>query len=253
MSGEPLALIVEDDDGAAQWIKQQLQAEGFRTIRAATGEEGLVRAAKERPQLITLDIFLPSMDGWEFMRRVKASPDLADIPVVIISISDDLDHGISLGATRVLQKPFSSAELAAALAGIGIAGVAGKPVTLLIVDDNPQAVELLAGYLAGRNYNVLRAYGGREAIETAQRVLPDLILLDLMMPEVSGFDVVERLKAQPQTAGIPIVVVTAMDLTPEDRAALNGRVLRVVEKTRFDGGNFINEVHRAVRAHTAKG
>ncbi len=242
-----LALVVEDDDNAAALIERQLALEGFRCIRAATGEEALVRAAKERPGLITLDIFLPHMDGWQVLERLKADPALAAIPVVIISIDRQLERGLSLGAVRVLQKPFMRVELAAALEGIGLVPAAGRPLKVLVVDDNPQAVEVLASHLASGAFNVLRAYGGREAIEAARRMLPDLILLDLLMPEVSGFDVVQALKASTETAAIPIMIVTSKDLTQEDRDMLNGHILRVVEKASFNHGSFLNEVRRAMR------
>ena len=250
--GDLLALVIEDDDSAARLIEQQLKKEGLRTIRAATGEEGLVRAAKERPGLVTLDIFLPGMSGWQVIGRMKADPRLAEIPVVIISIDRDLARGVSLGATRVLQKPFTRPELAEALQGIVPTGP-GEAPKVLIVDDNPQAIDLLARYLAEIGATCLRAYGGREAIEAAGRARPDLILLDLMMPEVSGFDVVQALKARPETAAIPIVVVTAKDLTAEDRAGLEGHVARVMRKTEFDGGHFIGEVRRALGGARAGG
>src|SRR6266571_3190943 len=158
-------------------------------MRAATGEEGLVRAAKRKPQLITLDIFLPAMDGWEFMRRLKADPKLANTPVVIITVSEDREHGLALGARRVLQKPFVREDLMAALAGLVAVRRDGELARVLVVDDNVKAVELLAVLLEAEGYRVIRAYGGAEAIEVARRAPPDLVILDLMMPEVSGFEV----------------------------------------------------------------
>jgi signal transduction histidine kinase/DNA-binding response OmpR family regulator len=243
---EPLALVVEDDDAAARMIERALRAEGFRCRRASTGEEALVRAAKERPDLITLDVFLPHMDGWEFLERLKAVPDLADIPVVIVSVAPNLEHGVALGATRVLQKPLTKQALRAALAGIVAAG-GTAPCTILVVDDNPQAVELLAGQLAGSECRLLRAYGGREALEAAHRERPDLILLDLLMPDLSGFEVIERLKGDPATAAIPVIVITAKDLSAEERATLNGSVRRIVAKSTLEPQDFVAEVRRALR------
>jgi PAS domain S-box-containing protein len=250
--GKPLALIIEDDDAAARIIELQLKAEGFQCMRAATGEEGLARAAKQPPQLITLDILLPNIDGWEVLERLKASPKLAGIPVVIISIAADLEHGISLGATRVLHKPFTRDELVAALGDAGVKAIAEQPATVLVVDDNPAAVELLANHLAALGARVLRAYGGREAIAAAQRLAPDLILLDLMMPDVSGFDVVEALKSRPDTAAIPIMVITSKQLTAEDRAALNGHVMQVMQRAAFSGEAFTQEVRRALQRGAGK-
>jgi signal transduction histidine kinase/DNA-binding response OmpR family regulator len=243
---EPLALVVEDDDAAARMIERALRAEGFRCRRASTGEEALVRAAKEPPDLITLDVFLAHMDGWEFLERLKAVPDLADIPVVIVSVAPNLEHGVALGATRVLQKPCTQEALRAALAGIVATGGAAL-CTVLVVDDNPQAVELLAGQLEGCECRLLRAFGGREALEAVRRERPDLILLDLLMPDLSGFEVIERLKADPATAAIPVIVVTAKDLSAEERAALNGSVRRIVAKSALEPRDFVAEVRRALR------
>ena len=252
-AAEPLALVVEDDDAAAEMIERFLRAEGLRCRRAATAEEALVLAAKQRPDLITLDIFLPHMDGWQFLERLKADRELANIPVVIISVADNLEHGLALGATRVLHKPFSEEELHAALAGVVAPGGGDGSRKVLIADDNAQAVEVLAGYLSRANYRLLRAYGGREAIEAASRARPDLILLDLVMPDLSGFDVVQRLKAHSSTAAIPIVVVTAKDLTAEERATLNGSVQRIVEKNALEAKDFVAEVRRALRQPGAQG
>jgi CheY-like chemotaxis protein len=186
------------------------------------------------------------MDGWEFLERLKAVPDLADIPVVIVSVAPNLEHGVALGATRVLQKPCTQEALRAALAGIVATGGAAL-CTVLVVDDNPQAVELLAGQLEGCECRLLRAFGGREALEAVRRERPDLILLDLLMPDLSGFEVIERLKADPATAAIPVIVVTAKDLSAEERAALNGSVRRIVAKSALEPRDFVAEVRRALR------
>jgi CheY-like chemotaxis protein len=128
---------------------------------------------------------------------------------------------------------------------------ADATLKVLVVDDDPKAVELIAARVQGLASTVLRAYGGREAIAAAQQELPDLIVLDLMMPEVNGFDVVEALKAQPDTARIPIVVVTAMQITDADRAKLNGYVSTIMEKGQFDAGGFTAEVRRAMSGRSA--
>jgi CheY-like chemotaxis protein len=242
----PLALVIEDDDRTAELIEAQLRAEGFEVMRAATAEEGLVRAAKRHPQLITLDIFLPTMDGWEFMRRLKADPKLADTPVVIITLSEDRDHGLALGARRVLQKPFAREELRAALAGLVDARPDGERARVLVVDDNVQAVELVATALESEGYRVMRAYGGAEAIEVARIARPDLVILDLMMPEVSGFEVAHALRETEHTARIPILVLTAKDLTAEDHARLNRDVSAILAKASFSTNELLAELRRAL-------
>ena len=248
-SAAPLALVVEDNDRMADLITAQLRSEGFAVIRAATAEEGLVRAAKRTPQLITLDIFLPNMDGWEFLRRLRADPRLADTPVVIITVSDDRDRGLALGARRVLHKPFAHDELVTVLAGLADVRPDGKPTRVLVVDDNVKAAELVATALEAEGYHVLRAYGGAEAIEVARSALPDLVILDLIMPEVSGFEVARALREAQATARIPILVLTAKEITAEDHARLNDGVSAILAKTNFDVGELLAELHRALPRH----
>lgn len=249
-SRPPVALVVEDNDRMAELIAAQLRDEGFAVMRATTAEEGLVRAAKHRPQLITLDVFLPNMDGWEFMRRLKANPELAATPVVIITVAQDKQRSLALGARRVLQKPFTREELAATLAGLLDARSDGAPARVLVVDDNMKTVELVATMLQAEGYHVLRAYGGAEAIEVAKSVLPDLVILDLMMPEVSGFEVARALRESEHTARIPIIVQTAKDLTAEDHARLNDHVSAILSKENFSTGELLAELRRALPMHS---
>jgi len=246
-SRKPLALVIEDDDKSAELLRLQLDGEGFRVVRAATAEAGLTQAALERPDLITLDIMLPGMDGWEFLERFKHYPEFAGVPVVIVSIVADKNRGLSLGASHVLQKPVDREGLARALASIGFPPSQGGPArTILVIDDDPKAVQLFGAYLIAAGYRVISAYGGLEGIEVARAQRPDLIVLDLMMPEVSGFEVVEALKRDAATAALPIIVVTAKQVTAEDRIRLNHVVKGVMEKAEFNHGRFIGEVRRAM-------
>jgi CheY-like chemotaxis protein len=247
LAGARIALVVEDDFKAADLIRVQLEAEGFNVLHAVSAEAALVLAAQKPVSLITLDMMLPNMDGWEFLSRLKQVPDLRRIPVVIISIIADRNKGFALGAAAVMQKPLSRQELYEALVDLGLFPVPqGHRLKVLIVDDDRKAVELIAVPVLALSSVVLRAYGGREAIEAAQQELPDLIVLDLMMPEVNGFDVVEALKLHPDTARIPILVVTAQRITAEDRAKLSGYVTTIMEKTEFDIDRFTAEVRRAM-------
>ena len=250
--GTRVALVVEDDYKSADLIRVQLEAEGFTVLHAATAETALVLAARQPLALITLDIMLPNMDGWDFLTQIKQTPSLRHIPVVIISIVSDSAKGVALGAAGVMQKPISRQELYETLVGLGLFPIAeGQTLKILVVDDDPKAVELIAVRVLGLASTVLRAYGGQEAIDSARRELPDLIVLDLMMPEVSGFDVVAALIDDPETARIPILVVTAKHITPEDRHKLNGYVMSIMEKANFDRDRFIGEVRRAVAGRRA--
>ncbi len=234
LTGVRTALVVEDDFKSADLIRVQLEAEGFKVLHAASAEAALALAVQQPLSLITLDIMLPNMDGWEFLSRLKQVPDLRRIPVVIISIVADRNKGFALGAAAVMQKPISRQELYESLVDLGLFPVAErKPLKVLVVDDDPKAVELVAVRIVGLAGTVVRAYSGREAIEAARRELPDLIVLDLLMPDVNGFEVVEALKLQSDTGRIPILVVTAKDVTDEDRTKLNGFVVSILEKGRL--------------------
>jgi PAS domain S-box-containing protein len=239
------ALVVEDDFKSAELIRMQLEAEGFKVLHATTAETALTLAMQEPLALITVDIMLPHMDGWEFLSRVKQVAELRNVPVVIISIVADRNKGFALGAAAVLQKPISRQQLYDSLVELGLFPVSTRrELRILVVDDDARAVELMAARVMWVASTVFRAYSGREAIESARKEQPDLIVLDLMMPEVSGFDVVDALKGDPDTADIPILVVTAKQLTAEERARLRPSVAAIMEKADFHGELFIAEVRR---------
>jgi len=250
--GARTALVVEDDIGSAGVIRVHLETQGFTVAHATSAEEALRLALKQPPSLIILDIMLPQMSGWEFLCRIRESPELRRIPVVIVSILSDAEKGFSLGASAVLQKPISRHELHEALVDIGMLPLlGGGSRKILIVDDDPAAIALMAMHVEGLASTILRAAGGLAAIEIARREQPDLILLDLMMPHVSGFDVVAALHEEPETAGIPIIVVTAREVAAADRARLNGYVTAIVEKAAFEPGQFADEVRRAMSGRLA--
>jgi len=242
----PLALVVEDNEAASTLMKVQLEAKGFQVRCVASAEEALALVDDCVPDLITLDILLPGMDGWEFLARIKEIPSWEGVPVVVVSIVADQGLGFSLGAALVLQKPIGRAALTKGLKRLGLIPDGERDITVLVIDDDASAVELIATQLHQGGYVVLRASGGREGIDLAQRFRPDLITLDLEMPDVNGFDVVEALKGNPSTAAIPIVIMTAKDLTPADRHQLNGHILDIVGKAEFNHARFIGEVQRAL-------
>jgi signal transduction histidine kinase/CheY-like chemotaxis protein len=248
---QALALVIEDNHEARLLLTAQLESLGFAVRHVPTGEAALEMAQAITPDLITLDILLPGMDGWEFLARLKTVPHWAEVPVVVVSVVADNSKGFSLGAALVLQKPIERDALLHGLDRLGLKPAPGREVTVLVVDDDPSAIELLATQLRQNRYAVLAAHGGRAGIELAQRHRPDLIALDLEMPEVNGFDVVEALKSSPETARIPIVVVTAQNLTVADRARLNGHISDIVGKSQFSAERFVGEVQRALARRTA--
>jgi CheY-like chemotaxis protein len=237
-----LALVVDDDDKSAELLRLQLHSAGFRVVRAATAEAALELATRETPDLVTLDINLPGINGWEFLERFRQMPRFAKIPVVIVSVVADRSRGLALGANQVLQKPVIRQDLMRALLALGFASNGTQPQTLLVIDDDPKTVQLLANYLTPAGFKLLSALGGQEGIEMALRALPELIVLDLMMPEVNGFDVVDSLKRDPATATIPIIILTAQSISAQERAQLGNDVQQVLEKSGFRQDQFVNVV-----------
>jgi PAS domain S-box-containing protein len=247
---ERVALVVEDEDNAADLVRILLEAEGFAVLRAPSAEEALQIAPQQDLDLITLDIALPGIDGWEFLAGIRADATLGKVPVVVISAtSSGPPVALAGGAAAVLQKPVSRAALKEALGGLGFDDTADQTRTVLVVDDDPKAVEVIAASLPAPAYATVRAYGVQEAIVLAHRMRPDLILLALMMPKVSGFDVVHKLGSDPATAGIPILVITAKHVTATDRQALNSdpdHAIHIIEKSGFNRADFMAEVRRAL-------
>ncbi|MBL0726931.1 response regulator [Piscinibacter sp. HJYY11] len=244
-AGKPLVLVIEDDPRAANLMRLQLEANGYAVEFAGTAEEGLKRASELRPTAVVLDIILPGMDGWGMLARLKEQPDTSNIPVVIVSITDEAQRGFALGAAQVLVKPVTQSDLLAALAAAGL----DEPHTgarVLVVDDDPKAVALVSKHLQVAGYEPVGAYGGQEALDIVRSEAPALVVLDLMMPQVSGFDVVQGLRNHPDTAGIPVIVLTAKLLTREDRALLSGKVQQVMEKTDFNSIGLLAEIKRAL-------
>jgi signal transduction histidine kinase/CheY-like chemotaxis protein len=245
--GPRTALVVEDDYKSADLLRLQLEGQGFVVLHAASAEAALVLALQQPLSLITLDVMLPNMNGWEFLSRIKQVHGLRRTPIVIISGVVDAERARALGAAAVVQKPIARQELMDALTSLGlVAPVQAPTLKILVVDDDPRALELVTLRIGGLASTVLRASGGRQAIELARSELPDLIVLDLMMPDVSGFDVAEVLHAAPETASIPILVLTAKRVTNADRNKLRHCVTTIVEKSDFDRERFTAEVRRAM-------
>jgi CheY-like chemotaxis protein len=246
---ERFALVVEDDDQAAELVRLLLQAEGFTVVRAASAEDALKMAPQQALSLITLDLQLPGINGWEFLKKIRDNVTLTSVPVVIISSLPVSNLALSRGAAAVLEKPFSRAQLKASLAELNLSPAADRTFTVLVVDDDPKAVEVIATFLPAPAYEVVRAFGGREAIALTQQLMPHLVLLDLMMPDVNGFDVVAALQRDAATSHIPILIVTAKQVTQQDRSLLRdsaGVSIPIVEKAGFNRAGFISEVRRAL-------
>jgi PAS domain S-box-containing protein len=228
--GGPLILIIDNDPGARDLIDVFLEESGYSTAWAENGADAVRLAQSLSPAAITLDILLPDRDGLLILAQLKSNPVTRNIPVVVVSVTDRRELGFSLGATDWLVKPVNRAALGAALERmVPPRGPAGKP-TILVVDDEVPTLEYLTELIQGRGFEVACASGGRAGVDIALDTQPDLILLDLMMPDLNGFDVVSILRAHPKGEHIPIVILTAKDLTVEDAERLRHSVQAVIPK-----------------------
>jgi CheY-like chemotaxis protein len=220
-------LVIDDDDEAREIVERILRKDGFDVVTASTGEEGLRLAHAVAPIAITLDVMMPDMDGWSVLRALKADPGLRTVPVVMLTMLDDKTKGYSLGATDYLVKPVDKKQLQAILSRYY---EPEKPCSVLLVEDDPSTRDVMKRALDKTGWEVVEAGNGREALDEIGARRPDLILLDLMMPVMDGFDFLIELHANTDWRSIPVVVLTAKDLTDEDRRMLSGRVEQILEK-----------------------
>ncbi len=233
-------LVIDDEPEARDIVERFLRKDGFEVATAATGEEGLRMAHKLMPAAITLDVMMPDMDGWSVLRALKADPDLKHIPVVMLTMVDDRGKGYSLGATDYLTKPVDRAQLHEILARYHI-GV--EPGHVLLVEDDRPTREMMARTLSKSGWKVSQAGNGREALDRMDAEKPDLVLLDLMMPVMDGFDFLEQMRDRPEEREIPVIVLTAKDLTEKDRKLLSGRVEQIVEKGAGSNEQVVKLIH----------
>jgi CheY-like chemotaxis protein len=232
-------LTIDDDSAVLELLERYLTKEGYRVVAAKSGAEGLRLAAQIRPNAITLDVVMPEMDGWQVLRSLKADPELSNTPVVIVTITDDMARGFALGAADFLVKPIDRTRLLGVVKRL-------KPLTgptrVLVVEDDPSSSEMLMRLLKSASCEVTLAKNGVEALKRIEARLPDLMLLDLMMPEMDGFEVVAKVRNDARFRSIPIVIVTAKELSDEDRARLNGGVARVFRKGTITRDGLLREL-----------
>jgi signal transduction histidine kinase/DNA-binding response OmpR family regulator len=246
----PLVLVVEDDPAAAELITRQLVGAGYRAQVVKSGPEALAKARELQPAAITLDIMLPELDGWEVMTKLKSDEATSAIPIIVVSVIDNPELGIALGAMDYFVKPVDGKELVRRLNRFNFKRTLGKEeVRILVVDDEMPNREWLNRTLGPAGFTVLSATGGREAIQMARSEKPDLVLLDLMMPEVTGFDVVEALRSHEETREMPIMVLTAMNLSEGDKRYLNGRVSDILSRGAVGASDIVELLKRVVAHH----
>ncbi len=242
-----LVLVIEDDQASAKLLSIQLRQEGFSIEVAHDGEEGFDKARALQPAAITLDILMPGVDGWELLSRLKADFRTDRIPVVIVSILDERGMGYSLGAVDYLVKPIAREKLVTSIRRIAQAvALDRQKITVLVVDDDPMVLEYMAAILRPEGFTIRTARGGREGLSLAREWPPNLLVLDLLMPDIDGFQFLDELKRDPLTAGIPIVILTCKTLTPEEKGRLHGRISDLVQKGEFSRGQLVAQLRSLV-------
>jgi CheY-like chemotaxis protein len=228
---EPTVLVIEDELAAARLLREHLEGDGYRVVLAGSGELGLAEARRSPPAAIVLDVLLPGIDGWEVLRQLKSEPELRDVPVVIVTVVDEREVGLALGAADYLVKPVKREALLACLGRFTLTTkVQTRPVRILAVDDERQSLDLVAAALEPSGFLVDRAQSGPAALDAVGRGGYDLVICDLIMPGMDGFEVIGAIKGQPGSSELPILVLTGHQLTAAERERLNGHIVGVAQK-----------------------
>ena len=243
-------LVVDDDASVRQLICRHLEQEGWRTVQASNAADALQLARESRPMLITLDIMMPDASGWWVLEKLKEDPQTAGVPVLVVTIVEDQRLVFALGASDYLGKPYDRSALIAKIHRL-LPTLEGKRV--LVVDDDAEARTMLTKILKEERAEVIAATSGDEGMALIAQSPPDLVLLDLMMPGMSGFEMVARLRAQPAAAGIPVMIVSAKELTAEDVLTLNGHIQRFVAKGSIEPEGLTNAVRQMLGQSKSQG
>jgi CheY-like chemotaxis protein len=219
--------VIDDDPVQRDLIERFLSKEGFTVRCAGSGEAGLRIARQSRPVAITLDVMMPEMDGWSVLAELKADAELRDVPVIMLTMVDDPERGFSLGAADYATKPVDRARLSQILKKYTCAN---PPCPVLLVEDDIATRAVTRNILEKEGWKVSEAENGKVALQKMEEERPTLILLDLMMPEMDGFEFADCVRQHPEWRSIPIVVLTAKDLTADDRQRLDGSVETILQK-----------------------
>lgn len=232
-------LVIDDDPAMLQLMQRFLSKEGCTVALAQNGQEGIRLARELRPTLISLDVLMPGTDGWTVLTTLKNDPELSDIPVIMMTMTDDKNMGYALGAAEFLIKPIYKEKLISVL---------DKHIperqsnSILVIEDDITTSQMMTQMLEKEGYKVTKAKDGRVALQFMAQALPQLILLDLMMPGMDGFEFVTELRKREEWRWIPIVVITAKDIASEDRLRLNGYVKKLIQKGSFRRETLLHEI-----------
>jgi PAS domain S-box-containing protein len=242
-------LVVDDDPTVRDMMRRHLAREGLHVVTAADGDEGLRIARRIKPSVITLDVVMPNTDGWDVLKTLKSEPTLSDIPVVMLTVIDEKNKGYTLGASDYIIKPVNREQLLSVLNKYRSAEFTSR---VLIVEDDPDMRQRLRDTLSEAGWEVDEAGNGRIALNRLRNVEPNLILLDLMMPEMDGFEFLAEFRKNREHQAIPVVVVTGADLTEEDHLNLNGGVEKILNKSAYSRDELFEEVRALISRYVQR-
>ncbi len=249
----PLILVVEDDPATSEVLTLYLAQGGYRVAHASNGDEALQRIRELRPFTVLLDVMLPGKDGWEVLQEVKCDPELKDIPIVISSEIDNKELGFALGASDYIVKPVDKISLLKKMEELSSCINKRKgELTILCIDEHEDALDLLKSYLEPAQYNVITANSGKKGIEKALNYRPDLIILNLMISEIDGFEIVQELKANAITVDIPILALTTKDLSVDEKLRLAGKIENFIQKSYFSKEDLLMYIRNLELTYPAR-
>ncbi len=235
-------LVVDDDPKVIKNISEYLKKSGYDIISTTSGKEAITLAEKYQPYAITLDIIMPEMDGWEVLQKLKLNPKTSDIPVIVISVSNERDTGYALGASGYINKPVDKQVLISEIRKLN-----EEPETVMIVDDNELELKHMAEIIEAENIETILAHDGEESIKLIAKKNPDILVLDLLMPGMDGFQVLEQIRKNPETQNLPVIVVTAKDITEDDKMQLSGKVSTLITKSSTTPQDLYKEINRILK------
>ena len=235
-------LVIDDDPDAVYLLQENLDQKEFEIIGRLNGQEGLSAAREQRPHAILLDIVMPGTDGWQVLHDLKADPVTCSIPVILLTIVDNKPLGFQLGAAAYLLKPLDAAEVREALQQV-LASSSSLPKQVLVVDDDPNVLDMLRQSLPESDFSLESALDGEAGLRAIEAKRPDILLLDLLMPKATGFEVIEHLREDPKTKDLPIVVISAKELTAAESERLKKTVSLVMSKQGFEGEKLVDEIN----------
>jgi CheY-like chemotaxis protein/anti-sigma regulatory factor (Ser/Thr protein kinase) len=245
-TSKPLVLVIDDQPDVYNIMQQNLEEAGYRVAAALSGKEGLEKARKLKPFAITLDIMMPRKDGWQVLHDLKNDPLTKDIPVIMLTIVDNKAMGLRLGAADYLVKPLNEDLVIKSLERVAKNNGGEMAKQLLLVDDDEKVHDLIKQMFAGQSLNIEIAKNGKLALQKTAKSVPDVILLDLLMPVMDGFQFIEKIKENEALQNIPIIVLTAKSLTNSEQAQLQKSVSSIVQKQALTSDSLIEQIKKII-------